>query len=195
MASLRFNVLPLTSRRRQARIRARLLQLAGAVVAVATMTGATMPPALALTRTEQTFTHWTVICVSDENTPKRCSMVQTLQRQQNQGFVLVWSISSGTGDNAKNFQEAVTVPAGVSIKEGVRLFIGDGDPLTIGYDVCGPRICLARMDLTNDMINAMKSAKKASASYVQASKQLVQVDLDLTGFTDAYNYLVKQMSS
>jgi invasion protein IalB len=86
------------------------------------------------------------------------------------------------------------VPAGVSVKEGVRLFIGDAEPLTLAYDICGPRVCVAKTALDDKLVGALKAAQKASASYVQMSKQLLQVQLELTGFSDAYDYFLKQLS-
>jgi invasion protein IalB len=86
------------------------------------------------------------------------------------------------------------VPAGISIKEGIRLFVGDGDPQTLGYDVCGPRVCLARSPFDSALAETIKAASKASASYVLGSKQLMQVEFDLTGFAAAYDYFVSQLS-
>ena len=196
MASVRSEVLPSNPSGLPAIFRGWLPRLAGLCISTAMIAGMVAAPAHAMTRTEKTFNSWTVVCVENENQPKQCSMLQTVrQQQQNQGFLLIWSISTGQGDTNKELTEAVTVPANVSIKEGIRLFIGDGDPVTIGYDLCGPRVCIARTPFTAETVATVKSSKKASASYVQASKQLVQVDLDLTGFTDAYDYLVEQLSS
>ena len=68
-----------------------------------------------------------------------------------------------------------------------------GDPLTLGYDFCGPRVCVAQGTLDPKLIDAIKAAKKASASYVVGSKQLVQVPLDPSGFTDAFDFVVSQL--
>ena len=86
------------------------------------------------------------------------------------------------------------MPAGISIKEGIRLFIGDGDPETLGYDICGPRVCIATGPFGADLADSIKGAAKASASYVLGNKQLMQVNFDLAGFAEAYDYLVAQLS-
>ena len=172
-----------------------LTRLASAALITGVIAGAAAPPALAMTRTEKTFDSWTVVCVENDDNTKHCSMLQSRLREQNKGLLLLWSIAANDAKDSKDLMQGVTVPAGVSIKEGIRLFIGDGDPLTLGYDLCGPRVCIARAPFTPELVATIKSSKKASASYVQASKQLVQVDLDLTGFSDAYDYLVAQLSS
>lgn len=149
-------------------------------------------PAPAATRTEKSFGSWDVVCVQqDDNAPKRCSLLQSRVQADNNKVVLIWSISSG---DKKALTQAVTVPAGVSIKEGVRLFIGDAEPLTMAYDVCGVRVCIASGPLDDKLVGVIKTSQKASASYVQMSKQLLQVNLELTGFADAYDYFVKQLS-
>ena len=148
-------------------------------------------PADAATKTEKTFNAWTVVCVEDDQQAKRCSMIQSRIRPQNKRLALMWSISAGD-DN--RLTQSLTVPAGISIKEGIRLFIGEGDPATLGYDVCGPRVCIARADFDSSLADAVKGASKASASYVLGNKQLMQVNLDLNGFSEAYDYLVAQLS-
>ena len=150
-------------------------------------------PARAATRTEKSFGSWDVVCVQqDDNSPKRCTLLQSrVQADNKDKLVLLWSINSG---DKKALTQAVTVPAGVSVKEGVRLFIGDAEPLTMPYDVCGVRVCIATGPLDDALVGVIKTSQKASASYVQMSKQLLQVNLELTGFADAFDYFIKQLS-
>ena len=165
---------------------------AAAVALVALASGASVPtPASATTKTEKTFDAWTVVCIEDNDQAKRCSMTQSRIRAQDKRLVLLWTISAG--DN-NELTQSLAVPAGISIKEGIRLFIGDGDPETLGYDVCGPRVCIARSPFAANLAQAIKGANKASASYVLGSKQLMQVEFDLAGFGPAYDYLVAQLS-
>ena len=164
------------------------------IAAFAAAVAATLhtPPASASTRTEKTFGSWDVVCVQeDDNAPKRCTLLQSRVEAESKKVVLIWSISSG---NKNELIQAVTVPAGVSVKEGVRLFIGDAEPLTMAYDICGARVCIAKAPLDDKLVGVMKASQKASASYVQMSKQLLQVNLELTGFADAYDFFLKQLA-
>jgi len=150
-------------------------------------------PAAASTRTEKSFGSWDVVCVQqDDNTPKHCTLLQSRVTADNNRLVMIWSINSGE-KKEKELTQAVTVPAGVSVKEGVRLFIGDAEPLTMPYDVCGVRVCIATAPLDEKLVGIIKASQKASASYVQMSKQLLQVNLELSGFTEAYDYFIKQL--
>lgn len=163
--------------------------IVGCLAVVAAPLGA--PPASAATKTEKTFDAWTVVCVESDDQAKRCSMTQSRIRTQDKRLALLWTIAAGD-DN--QLTQTLAVPAGISIKEGIRLFVGDGDPQTLGYDVCGPRVCLARAPFDASFAETIKGASKASASYVLGSKQLMQVEFDLTGFAAAYDYLVSQLS-
>lgn len=162
------------------------------LILAAGLTALAAAPASAATRTEKSFGSWDVVCVQqDDNAPKRCTLLQSRVEASSKKMVLIWSISSG---DKKDLTQAVTVPAGVSVKEGVRLFIGDAEPLSIPYDICGVRVCVATSPLDNKLVGAIKTSQKASASYVQMSKQLLQINLELTGFADAYDYFIKQLS-
>ncbi len=163
--------------------------------AAALLVALTLLPASAATRTEKVFGKWAVVCDQPDNGPKTCSMVQThvapVKNTNKNRLVLRWTISI---NKDREQTQALVVPPGVSIKEGVRLFLGDAAPKTIEYTFCGARLCLATAPFDAKEASAVKDSKKASASYVRGSKQLVQVPLDLTGFGEAYDFIVQQLS-
>ena len=126
------------------------------------ITALTAPPAGATTHTEKTFGSWDVVCVQqDDNAPKRCTLLQSRVQSDNK-VVLIWSISSGTKNE---LTQAVTVPAGVSVKEGVRLFIGDAEPLTMAYDICGARVCVAKAPLDDKLVGIMKASQGSQPDF------------------------------
>jgi len=151
--------------------------------------------ATAETKTEKTFGGWTVTCTETEKTAKSCSMIQSLatvdKKTNRKRIVMRWALSN---NKSHEQTQAVVVPTGVSIKEGVRLFLGEAEPIVIAYSFCGPRVCIGSSPLDAKFLAAIKASKKASASYVLGSKQLVQVPLDLTGFSEAYEYFVQQLA-
>jgi invasion protein IalB len=166
-------------------------------VAVLMMGFATLSasPASAAEKIEKTFGKWDVVCVDTDKEPKACVMRQTVVAVNKQtgrrAMVLRWAIS--TNKNHEQTQQLL-VPVGVSIKEGVRLFLGAGEPIVIPYDICGPRICIAKAPLDAKGIAAIKAGKKVSVSYVRGNKKLQQLDLDLNGFSEAYDFLTRQVS-
>jgi invasion protein IalB len=154
-----------------------------------------MLPASAATRTEKAFGKWAVICEQPDNEGKSCSMVQShVQAGQNardRRLVLRWAISINKN---KELTQALVTPTGVSIKEGVRLFIDDATPSVIEYSFCGPRVCIANAPIDAKLAASIKASKKASANYVRGSKKLQQVELSLDGFAQAYDFMMQQLS-
>src|SRR5262249_44371642 len=104
------------------------------------------------------------------------SQIQVDKQTNRKSLALRWTIST---DEKHEQTMGFMVPSGVSIKEGVRFFLGDAEPVVVAYTFCGPRICVASTSLDAKTIGATKARKKASASYVLGSKQLMQVQLDL----------------
>lgn len=142
------------------------------------------------TKVEKAFGAWTVSCVEDNNV-KRCSMSQSRSSgQQKKRVVFMWSV----GQNAsKELVNSIVVPAGVSVKEGIRVSVGNNPPKTVPYEICGPRVCAANFPLDAGMLQAMNSSPQATSNYVHASRKLVQVQLDLKDFPKAYEYFKSQV--
>lgn len=172
--------------------RRRIALAVAAACAVAILAIVGSGPAEAVTRTEKTFQSWLVTCIENEGKPRTCSMAQRRVDPQSRQTVFIWSLTRGED---QGIVQSLTVPAGVSIKEGARLFVGEGGPLTFGYDVCGPRICHASLPFGEEVLDRIRGADKASASYVRASRQLVQVSLDLAGFDEAFAYFREQLGA
>jgi invasion protein IalB len=167
----------------------------GGAVGAAFLVALTIWPASAATRVEKTFGKWSVVCVQPDNEPKTCSMVQThvqpIKNSNKNSLVLRWTISV---NKDREQTQSLVVPPGVSIKEGVRLFLGDAEPKMIEYSFFGRRLCLATAPFDAKAAATVEASKKVSASYVRGSKQLVQVPLDLSGFREAYDFIMKQLS-
>src|SRR5262249_9739471 len=115
--------------------------------------------ATAETKTEKTFGGWTVTCVESDKGGKNCSMIQSLaavDKQTNRKrIVMRWAIS-----NSKSHEQtqAVAVPTGVSIKEGIRLYLGEAEPIVIAYTFCGPRVCVGSSPLDAKFIASIKAS-------------------------------------
>jgi invasion protein IalB len=140
------------------------------------------------TRVQKTFGDWTVTCV-DSGGPKTCSLdTRAVTKADNIAFV--WTISLVD----KQVKSLLLVPAGISIPEGVRVLIGDGPPQTSAYSVCGPRWCTADLPLDAALLKKISGVQKATANFVTAAKKLVQVDLSLDQFPQAYQYFYDQTS-
>src|SRR5262249_125406 len=114
-------------------------------------------PGDATEMSQKTFGGWTVSCVEPHKPPTPCSMYQSqiqVDKQTNRkSLALRWTIST---DEKHEQTMGFMVPSGVSIKEGVRFFLGDAEPVVVAYTFCGPRICVASTSLDAKTIAATK---------------------------------------
>jgi invasion protein IalB len=92
----------------------------------------------------------------------------------------------------KQVNSALLVPTDVSIPEGIHIAIGTTSPQTAGYSVCGPRWCRADLPVDAALLKRIASAQKATANFVTGAKRLVQIELNLAQFQQAYGYLTEQ---
>ena len=149
-------------------------------------------PASSATKTEQTFGAWKVTCVQDAGQPKRCQMAQPRTAGPKKQVVFLWSVSTNA---SKQLMNNIMVPPGVSIKEGVRVSVGTKPPTTVPYDICAARGCLATFPMDAATLQAMSTSPMANSNYVQASRKLMQVQVDLKDFAKAYEYFKTQLTT
>jgi len=142
------------------------------------------------TKVEKAFDGWLVTCVENAKA-KRCSMRQTRVVPKSKQVLFAWSIVSGAD---KKLVNVLTTPTGVSLADGIRLSLGQSQPVQIAYSVCGPRSCQATMPLDSALLDRMNGSPKIAVNFVLANKRLVQTELDLKGFSNAYNYLSEQIN-
>jgi invasion protein IalB len=148
--------------------------------------------ALAATKTEQTFGAWKVTCMQDTGQPKRCAMQQPRVAGEKKQVVFAWTVHTNA---SRELMNSIQVPAAVSIKEGVRVSIGNKPAVTVPYDVCASGRCVASFNMDGAMLQAMSSSQTANANYVMFNRKLQQVQVDLKDFAKAYDYFKGQLTS
>jgi invasion protein IalB len=161
----------------------------GVMAAVAIMTIGLCGQSLAATKVEKTFGAWLVTCIED-NGAKRCSMSQQRMTEKAKQVVFVWIIGSTA---TKELVNNLTVPSAVSIKEGIRVSIGAKPQIMVPYDVCLQGRCVGKFPLDAAVLQTMSSSASATATYVLASRKLMQIQVDLKDFPKAYEYFKSQL--
>ncbi|MGQ0741352.1 MAG: invasion associated locus B family protein [Alphaproteobacteria bacterium] len=162
------------------------------LAALAAALGLFVTPASASTKTEQTFGSWKVTCMQDTGQPKRCSMAQPRVAGEKKQIVFVWVVHTNA---SRELMNSIQVPAAVSIKEGVRVSIGNKAPVTVPYEVCASGRCVASFNMDGATLQAMSSSQAANANYVMFNRKLQQVQVDLKEFAKAYEYFKGQLTS
>jgi invasion protein IalB len=145
-------------------------------------------PAGATTRIQKTFGSWVVTCVENDG-QKGCTLLtRAITKADKTAFI--WTIRMVDKQPASS----LLVPTNISIPEGVRFSIGNANPQTTTYTTCGPQWCRADFPVDAGLLKRISSAQKATANFVTGAKKLVQVELDLAQFPEAYGYLAEQSS-
>ncbi len=162
----------------------------GMLCAIACLSvGLSAKASLASTKTEKTFGAWTVTCVED-NGAKRCFMSQQRVEAKTKRAIFVWVVTTNA---SKGLSNNLTVPASVSIKEGIRVSIGNKPQISVPYDVCASGRCTGSFPLDAATLQTMSTSPDATATYVLASRKLLQPKVDLKDFPKAYEYFKSQL--
>ncbi len=142
------------------------------------------------TKVEKAFDGWLVTCLENAN-GKRCSMRQTRVMPKTKQVVFAWTVVAGQD---KKLVNVLTTPTGVSLQDGIRLSLGQSEPVQVSYSACGPRICQGTMPLDDALLQRLEGNPKVAVNFVLANKRLVQTEIDLKGFSNAYAYMTDQLN-
>lgn len=147
--------------------------------AVAQTKGDKPSPGTTVTTTTTTYDGWTVVCsAAGKEKAKSCTANFRVVNQQNGANILVWMF----GFNAKGepMTEVFTFPD-VVIKPGVRISLGEGEPMTAGFVSCSSGGCKASMALDGDAVALLKSAKTARMDITRTDGKVVQFKMEVPG--------------
>jgi invasion protein IalB len=80
---------------------------------------------------------------------------------------------------------AVSVPTGVSLKDGVEITIDGANKQAASFTNCQNNGCIASLDLTDKNLDAIKKGKSISVAFSDAAGNKIKTDTALIGFTAA----------
>lgn len=79
----------------------------------------------------------------------------------------------------------ISVPMGVSLKDGVEITVDGANKLTASFTGCQTNGCVATIDLTDKSLDVIKKGKTISVGFADAQGSKVKADIALIGFTAA----------
>lgn len=132
---------------------------------------------------QMTETGWQVICraLGQDRSKLACSLLHETYSQQDRARVMAIEIVKG--DKARSL--IVTVPQGVSLKEGVDFAIDGAKQAQLSYSHCANNSCFAVADLTEAMVNNLKKGKILEMTFQDLQSSKLKTDIPLTGFAVA----------
>jgi len=136
----------------------------------------------------ETYDSWTVQCQA-VNEKRLCQMQQELRQANTNQRVLFTAITrSGDSDDMKG---TFVAPFGLALADGFTLEAEEGQVLTAPFKTCLPAGCLVEADLSPKVVARLAGYDKVVAVMAAADTgQAVRTDIDLKGFTAAYNRLI-----
>lgn len=81
----------------------------------------------------------------------------------------------------------VTVPLGVMLQHGTRMFIDQDQPINKPYVTCLPSGCMSDYEATGDTVTKMKKGKGLTVQWINAAGKLNSVVLPLAEFAKAHD--------
>lgn len=133
------------------------------------------------TVTTTTTTHggWTVSCTeAGDPAAKACTATFRVFDQKTNQNLLVWVLGRNRdGQLLSEFHTATEV----MIQPGVVLTIDDRKPVRADYVECSARGCKARLLLSDEIAEGMKTAGKARIDMTRIDGKVIQFTLDIPG--------------
>jgi invasion protein IalB len=81
----------------------------------------------------------------------------------------------------------VTLPLGMSLSQGTRVIVDQGQPLSAPYMICFPNGCMADYEASTELIGKMKKGQSMVVQGINSQNQPVSLPLPLPDFAKAYD--------
>ncbi len=129
-------------------------------------------------------TGWQVICRPQQADRAKldCSMVYETFTTNDR--VRVAAVEIVKGEKGRTI--IVSVPVGVSLKDGIELMLDGANRQVLGFASCQSNGCFATLDLDAKLVDTIRKGKNLSASFNDGQGSKVKVDISLVGFNAAF---------
>jgi len=128
---------------------------------------------------------WVSKCVSESRkSPLVCSAEETVVLS-NTGQAVASVIVRMQSDTHEPVM-TIRVPLGLYLPAGLNIRIDDGKPRPVPLQTCDPQGCFAEMQISSDLLAALKGGKRLSILCKNSAKTDLVLPLLLDNFTDAF---------
>jgi len=170
----------------------RRLAAAFAIATFAASVGAVLTPAMAQDNQtaetqngEEQANAWVKLCNQDEQLNKEiCVVSQELRSSENGALVASLSIRLIEGEKKVMI---VAVPVGVLLQPGMQVSIDEKNKKIAEFAICFPNACVARLEVDDAYINAMKKGNMIGVTVIDSNQQGIGYPMTLVGFTKAFD--------
>jgi len=159
--------------------------LSAGLLALLLLTPSTASPAT------QTFEHWSLECHEPSPGRSGCSLFQNVVLAPEQGGGRVMRVTIGIIDEDPDPVALFVLPLGISLPPGVELEVQGLAPVRFPVERCEPSGCGGGLRLDAELLDALGSAESAHVRFRDSSREQVELELSLRGFTRGIDALRK----
>jgi invasion protein IalB len=142
-------------------------------------------PQAAADQPQLMYSPWMKICGKgpDTNNQQVCVITKDGRLENGMPVAIVQLFEPEGGPKVMR----VTVPLGMQLVHGTRMFIDQGQPAQEPYKICFPVGCMSDYALTDDMIAKMKKGQMLTVQAINMQGTPISLPLPLADFAKAYD--------
>lgn len=135
--------------------------------------------------TTESFQDWEVRCQRNAEGPSPCAMAQLVTQPDSDEPLMqvIVDYPPQIDDPVMSF----FVPLGVRLAAGMQLSVDGGEPIQFPYQACQEQGCRADARIEPSMLQQLRNGSSATISMIDPRGERMDLDISLTGFTDASN--------
>jgi invasion protein IalB len=132
-----------------------------------------------------TFSPWTKFCQRPEAKAKQICFIGKDGRVETGQPVVAAVLIEPEGEPRKILR--ITLPLGMSLQQGTRVIVDQGQPMTAPYVICFANGCLSDHEASAALIDTMKKGQGLVVQGINGAGQAISVVLPLGDFAKAYD--------
>jgi invasion protein IalB len=131
------------------------------------------------------FSPWTKICPSEANAKPQVCFTGKDGRVETGQPVVAAVLIEPQAEPRKILR--ITLPLGMSLQQGTRAIIDQGQPMTAPYVICFNNGCMADYEASQALIDAMKKGQGLVIQGINGAGQPISLVMPLNDFAKAYD--------
>lgn len=135
--------------------------------------------------TTESFQDWEVRCQRNAEGPSPCAMAQLVTQPDSDEPLM--QVMLDYPPQAEGPVMSFFVPLGVRLAPGLQMSVDGGEPIQFPYQVCQEQGCRADVPIESSVLQQLRSGTTATLSMFGPQGDRMDLDISLTGFTDASN--------
>ncbi len=139
------------------------------------------------------YNGWAIKCFqndSSRNSFSDCFGEKSISDQMGDDLTLHLKLIDRAGSMIPRLK--VIAPFGIFLPAGLSLTLPAQEEFTVPVQFCEGDGCYINLDLADDVVHALSNSDALRVSYLKSSRETVELDIGLEGFTDALTHLKQQ---